>query len=617
MKLYNLLINFLLIALVYTNAVAQEDTVKVKELLASASDKTKPYTEIIKLTDDAIIVCDKINYPRGKADALNIKGKAYLKLGEYSGATNAFFEELELREKNPEWKNSSVGNVYTLIGESFRAVANFSLAIEYLNKALIINIEKKDEKEIAHTYNRLAAVYFEVIYRWGDTTAVYKAEEYANKSLEISKKLNEKDLTISTYNIIGVLYSVHKDFDNALKYFMLAVEEADKDSTYADKPNILNNMTGVYNIKGDYEKGLKYGLQSYELSKKSDIKVYIIGAARNLSDAYAKTGNYQKAFDYQVEANDLYVQIFDERKTAEIYGLQKKYETELEEKENKAKMTGKIIIGIAVILLVITISVGVYSRHKQQVLLNKGLSQKNELINTQKEELARSNIAKDKFFSILSHDIRNPLNGILGFSNILDSDFEQISDEEKKEYIGYLKTSSESLFRLIDRLLVWSRLQTGKVEINKEKINLYELISGVMGLQKANAIRKGIILDNEIHQEVNVIADKNVLDMVSRNLLDNAVKFTGAGGKITIKSETTDNNVLISFIDTGVGISKEDLNKIFLIDQKIVSKGTDSEEGTGLGLILCKEMLELIGSTLKVESEEKKGTRFFFELPLS
>ncbi|MCX6163785.1 MAG: HAMP domain-containing sensor histidine kinase, partial [Ignavibacteriae bacterium] len=375
--------------------------------------------------------------------------------------------------------------------------------------------------------------------------------------------------------------------------------------------------SSVYNEKKEYTKSIEYGLQSYELSKKSDIKVYIIVASRVLSDSYVKTGDFQNAFKYLIEAHNLYVKLYDERKTAEIYGIQKKHETELTEKEEKAKTTKRIIVGIALIFFLLIIGIGVYTRHKQQILLNKELAQKNELINIQKEELARSNAAKDKFFSILSHDIRNPLNGILGFSNALDSEFEEISNEEKKEYIGYLKTSSESLFKLIDRLLIWSRLQSGRIEINKEKINLYEIISNVICLQKANAIRKGIILENEIPSEINVIADKNILDMVSRNLLDNAVKFTEAGGKIIIKSKTTDNNVLISFIDTGVGISKADLNKIFLIDQKLTSKGTDSEEGTGLGLILCKEMLELIGAALKIESEEGKGSRFFFELPIS
>jgi|WetSurMetagenome_2_1015567.scaffolds.fasta_scaffold26050_4 signal transduction histidine kinase len=612
-----IIVVFTLTPIESVNVVAQEDTSKVRELLIKASDKTKPFTEIVKLADDAITVCDKINYQQGKANALNIKGRAYLKLGEYPDAMNAFFDELDLREKNPEWKNSSIGNVYNMIGESYRAVANYNLAVEYLNKALTINTEKKEEKEIAHTYNRLAAVYYEISFRWDDTSAIYKSEEFANKSIEINRNLNDDGITISSYNIIGAVNNSRKDFDNALKYFFLALTEANKDTTYADKPNILNNISSVYNIKEEYDKSIEYGLQSYKLSKKSDIKVYIIVAARVLSDSYVKTGDFQNAFSYLVEAHNLYVKLYDERKTAEVYGIQKKHETELIEKEDKAKTTRNVIIGIAMVFLVIIISIGGFSRHRQQVLLNKELAQKNELINIQKEELARSNVAKDKFFSILSHDIRNPLNGILGFSNILDSEFEQINDEEKKEYIGYLKTSSESLYKLIDKLLIWSRLQTGRLDIDKEKIDLNKIVSVVIGLQKANAIRKGIILENNLTENLYAKADKNVLDTVFRNLVDNAVKYTKAGGKVAVTSETIGNNIVVSIIDTGVGIEQQNIEKIFHIDQKTSSLGTDNEEGTGLGLILCMDMLALMGTSLKVESEKGRGSRFFFELPLA
>ncbi|MCX6163784.1 MAG: tetratricopeptide repeat protein, partial [Ignavibacteriae bacterium] len=237
---FSILVYLLLFLFSVLSVNAQEDTGKVKELLNSAKDKTKPFADIIKICDEAITVSNKINYQQGKADALNIKGRAYLKLGEYPGAMTAFFEELTLREKNTEWENSSAGNVYNMIGESYRAVANYYLAIEYLNKALKINEEKKDEKEIANTYNRLAAVYYEMSFRWNDTSANYISEEYAKKSLEISGKLKDNDLTISSYNIIGAVYSSRKDFDNALKYFFLALVDATKDTTYADRPNILN-----------------------------------------------------------------------------------------------------------------------------------------------------------------------------------------------------------------------------------------------------------------------------------------------------------------------------------------------------------------------------------------
>jgi signal transduction histidine kinase len=609
-----LYINF---AFCILSSYAQQDITEVRELIKSAQDKGKQFTEVLKISDDAISLAKKINYFQGEADARSINGNAHLKLGEYPEAVNDFIEELKLREKNPDWENSSVGNAYTMIGESYRAVSNYDLSIENLNKGLKINIEKNDYKEIAHSYNRLAAVYFELSFHLSDTAQNKISEDFARKSLEISEKIKNNELTISSYNILGSLYYQRKNPDGALNFYFIALNEADKDTTYSDKPNILNNISNVYLNTGNYGKSIEYGLQSYEMSKKSGIKVYVIVAARALSDSYSKIGDYKNAFAYLLEANNTYLELYDERKTAEIYGLQKKHESELTLQSENARAMRRITLGTALIIVVIIISVVIFTRHKQQVLLNKELENKNSLISSQKEELAQSNAAKDKFFSILSHDIRNPLNGMLGFSNILDSEFDELKDAEKKEYIGYLKTSSESLYKLIDKVLIWSRLQTKRIEITLEKINLYETVLHAIELQKTNSLRKGIILENNIPGSINVVADKNMIDMILRNLIDNAVKFTESGGKVSVGFEVKNKYVNISVNDSGVGMNKTDLERLFLIDSKNSSRGTDSEEGSGLGLVLCKEMLELMDSSLIVESEKGKGSKFSFDMPLS
>jgi|WetSurMetagenome_2_1015567.scaffolds.fasta_scaffold01743_4 signal transduction histidine kinase/tetratricopeptide (TPR) repeat protein len=611
---YVLVVLFYIFIVCFINTSAQDDTNKIKQLLISASEKTKSLPEIIAITDEAIKLSDNINYLQGKADALSIKGKTYLKIGDYSDALKAFWEELSLREKNPGWVNSSIGQTYNVIGESYRAVGNFDLALQYLEKSLKINEQKGETKELAYSYNRIAAVYHEIAMRKSDTSYSFKAEDFALKSIELNK--TDTNLIVNSYNIMGAANIYRNNLDVGLKYLFLALDLMEKDSANLDIPNILNNISGTYNTKGDFRNAIKYALLSNELSKKSGIQVYILVSARTLGEVYSKIGDFENAYRYMREAHDVYLRLYDDKKTAEIYGLQKKHELELSEKEENIKTTKIIFVSVFLFLMGLMIAVAVIIRHRQLVTINKKLADKNKVISKQKEDLVLLNASKDKFFSILSHDIRNPLNGILGFSNILDSDFNEIADEEKKEYIGYIKTSSESLFKLIDRLLVWSRLQTHKIELKIEKINLKEIISNVVDLQKANAIGKGIVLESEINDEsLYINGDKYMLDIVLRNLIDNAVKFTKAGGKVIIKSETKNKNVIFNVIDDGIGISKENLKNIFLVDQKILSKGTDKEEGTGLGLILCKEMLELMGTSLKIESEEGKGSRFFFELP--
>lgn len=591
---------------------AHGDTNTVRELLISTTDKTKSLPEIVDITDEAIALAENLNYLQGKADALDIKGRTYLKIGDYSSALKAFWEELSLREKNPDWDNSSTVHTFNMIGESYRAIGSFDLALRYLDKSIKINEQLKDNKELAYSYNRIAAIYHELSIRKSDTSESIQSEEIAFKSIEYDK--NNTDLIVSSYNIIGASRIFREDYDGGLEILFSALRLCENDSTYLDRPNILNNISSAYSLKGDYTNSLKYALQSYELSKKSGIQVYILVAARAISDAYSKLGDYKNAFLYLSEAHHVYLHLYDDRKTAEIYSLQKNHELELKEQNENAKTTKIKIIGVAVFVLIFTIFIGLFIRHRQQLKLNRELTYKNEIISKQKEELTSSNGAKDKFFSILSHDIRNPLNGILGFSNILESEFNEIDDKEKKEYIGYLKTSSESLFVLIDKLLMWSRLQTGRVDLKMENLNLKEIILYIMGLQKANAIKKGIVLESDISEDINVNADKYLLDTVLRNLVDNAVKFTEPGGKVTIQVDSEGDFININVIDEGVGINDKDIEKLFLIDQKIVSEGTAKEQGTGLGLILCKDMLDLMGTKLNVESEKGKGSRFFFRL---
>jgi signal transduction histidine kinase len=490
------------------------------------------------------------------------------------------------------------------------------LSQEYLGKGLVISEKEKNKVQTAFIYNRFAAVYHELSYRRSDSNYSYKAIEFADKSLDIYKQFSDTENIINNYNIIGAAYNFQGLYEESLRYLFLALGYADKDNTYKDKGNILNNIASVYNFKKEYDKAIKYALISNKTSKELGINAYIIGSARELATSYLKKGDFENAFRYLEESSNLYVTLFDERKTAEIYGLQKKHESDLIQQEENAKTIRLKIIGLSVISIILIVSSGIYIRHRKGIIINKELSKRNKLILEQKEELSRLNSAKDKFISILSHDIRNPLNGILGFSDILDSDYDKISEKEKREYIGYLKASSESLYKLIDRILMWSRLQRGNLKIKKEKLNLCEVVSVAVGLQKANAIRKGIVLENNIEGNIFLETDKNLLDTVIRNLVDNAVKFTNAGGKVNVYSEIKENVIAINVADTGVGIEKEHLDKLFEIENTVSQKGTAEEEGTGLGLTLCKDMLVLIGTNLQVESEKEKGSRFFFELPL-
>jgi PAS domain S-box-containing protein len=232
------------------------------------------------------------------------------------------------------------------------------------------------------------------------------------------------------------------------------------------------------------------------------------------------------------------------------------------------------------------------------------------------EELKTLNASKDKFFSIISHDLRSPFNSLLGITEFIAQSFDEMSPLDIKENISMIYQSTQKVYNLILNLLEWSRLQAGRFELVKEKINLNELIESTVGFYQYLADEKQINFTNQAHNNIDVNADRYMIETVLRNLITNAIKFTPKGGTISVSAIKTSNNARITVSDNGVGISAENQKKLFRIDTQFKSDGTAKEKGTGLGLILCKEFVEKNGGNISVESREDEGSNFFFTVPL-
>ncbi len=237
-----------------------------------------------------------------------------------------------------------------------------------------------------------------------------------------------------------------------------------------------------------------------------------------------------------------------------------------------------------------------------------------KLIATQ-NEMELLNKQKDKFFSIIAHDLRSPFSGMLGFTEILIEDYPTLPDEEKKFYIEGIYTSLKDLLTLIDNLLTWSRLNLNRVEFNPVEISLSAITNSVFKSQSIAATNKGVALQAEFDKDVKAFADSDMIETVIRNLVSNAIKFTNPNGVITIKASADGDLVKVEIADTGVGMKPEIANNLFKIDMQVTTKGTKGEKGTGLGLIICKEFIEKHGGTISVESEVGKGTTISFSLP--
>lgn len=226
------------------------------------------------------------------------------------------------------------------------------------------------------------------------------------------------------------------------------------------------------------------------------------------------------------------------------------------------------------------------------------------------------NATKDKLFSIIGHDLKGPLNNILGFSELIDREFDNISSEEIKKYNQFIYKSSKTITELLENLLTWSRAQRNILAINPQLIPIYFTVESGIGLLMQNALNKAIKIKNNVLPDVVAYADEEMVTIIIRNLVSNAIKFTKRGGEININAQQTDNHVIVSISDTGIGITPDHISQLFKPHENHSFIGTEGEKGTGLGLIICKDFVERNNGKIWVESDGKNGTTFFVMLPM-
>ena len=242
---------------------------------------------------------------------------------------------------------------------------------------------------------------------------------------------------------------------------------------------------------------------------------------------------------------------------------------------------------------------------------------KRKLENSNKE-LKNLVATKDKFFSIIAHDLRSPFIALLGFSEIIKDDFKDLSEASLLEYINIIYVTANDTYKLLDNLLQWSRIQLGKMDFAPEAFNLKKSVDQICHLLNLQSSQKDITLINSMPEDTVIYADNNMLDTIIRNIISNAIKFSTNGSSVVIGingSKSSPNDSVIYIKDKGKGIPYQDQNKLFKLDINYSTTGTNKEKGTGLGLILCKEMIEKHNGKIWFESVPDEGTTFFISLP--
>ena len=504
-------------------------------------------------------------------------------------------------------------------------VCNYSKQLDEAYEAFERVIQLKDQLEdhslIADAYFNRAITRREQL-QFAESLADHK------EALAIRRMLKDEKGKAISHNVIGTVYVALKNPQRALDNFNVALDIYRVQKDTAGQASVLNNIGALYHDQQQFDKAIENLKQALDYARTAGSNEEIKNALFNLSSAYKGVGQFQEALRYKDDYDGIAVMIKEEEDLRELVaqqaeselgvresqvsnleeaGRQKQLEIE-SQKEVQLYLLGIIALGGVVVLMILFL----YISNKRSSRKLKIINQKVQEQNLQLQEL---NATKDKFFSIISHDLKGPLNSLTSFSGLLINHTDSLSKDEIQLLAKDLDKSVKNLFNLLENLLEWSRSQTGNIEFKGESFDVSSLLELNKQLLEPQAQTKGISIVNSNNQSCLVNVHKHSINTVIRNLVSNAIKFTPAGGKITLTLAVTNGKVKISVSDTGVGMSQEVLAKLFRIDTKITTKGTADEKGTGLGLILCKDFVEKNGGTIWVESVVGKGSTFHFTLP--
>ncbi|HXJ97301.1 MAG TPA: tetratricopeptide repeat-containing sensor histidine kinase [Gelidibacter sp.] len=656
-------IDSLSVQLAYQN----QDTSKVDTSiqLIKALYKAKEYQKALLYISETDQLSSSLNYPKGVAEANYYKALIYAGRNDYYNAMDHFDKSKKLYV---ELKDAvGIANVSNQIGMIEINRGNYAAGLTNSLAAIKIFEDKNLYEDLSVAYNNLAEAY-------SKTHQIDKALEFNIKALTIRERFQDSSgIKISTKNIAR-LYSERKEHRKAIEYYEAVLGMIDPKTDQALRGEVLPRIGEEYLKFKDYDKAAEYLVQGLKYNRKTNDKEGLLRALNSISHLNLDKNNLKLAENQIYEAHDLAKKIGNSEELLKNYKLlmaldstkgkfQNAYKWQREyftlkqqlERENQPKLPTNtdsieesIVIDLPVenqilpaeepatntnqvknlkllsyglivaFLIVLTFLLLIYQKRKSTIKYTEELKNKNiqiqlqnDAILEQKLNLEEINSVKDRLFSIVSHDLKDSISSIKGFLDLLKEG--SISNQEFDELIPELSENANNASLLLFNLLNWSKSQMQNLESNPETFNIQEVFHDKINLVEQKIDQKRIVIIDESQREF-VYADKSMVEIIIQNLITNAIKFSRVGDIITISNKTHNGKSLICVEDTGVGISKENLGKLFK-NNNFTTIGTKNEKGTGLGLTICKELVELNHGRIWVESTENVGSKFYVELP--
>ncbi|MCC9166919.1 tetratricopeptide repeat-containing sensor histidine kinase [Pontibacter harenae] len=585
----------------------------------------------------AIELAQKTKNKNILAEAINNTGGGYYFLGDYENAANYFYQSLRLREQLKD--TVGISQIYNNIGNLFSVQNNHSQAFKLYNQSLELSVSVKDTFNTSRTLNNIGFTFQQL-------DSLDLSLKYFFQSLELKEAINHQIGIANTFNYIGNTYLKKKDYKQANSYFNQALTLSEQIDRAQSKTIALRGLAETHLQTGEAITALTYGKKALEVATKTQAKDEIRLTAEVLSKIYTQLGNFEQAHHFLSVFTAYSDTIRNEQAEHRITEMQVKYDIQKKETENiqlkaerdlQAKelayrnisqyLTATLLISVVVIAIIF------FKGRKHLQKVNAMLLQKNkeitqsslvleeqkealaaqaEALNNQKDELERINNLKDKLFSVVAHDLRGPFVSLKSIVQLMLSG--ALPENKKVHFLRIVEADQQNALWLLENLLTWAKAQMKGMEVLPVVVDIHKLTEENMKLLRAQADQKKVTLENSVAPFTYAVADKEMIKLVFRNLISNAIKFCKAGDNVTIAASEHKSDVTIAVKDTGIGMSPEQLNQLFS-DKNFTSRGTANEKGSGLGLQLCKDFVELNGGMIWVESTPGYGSEFKFTLP--
>lgn len=534
--------------------------------IGAAKITTGDINEAITSFVSAENIAGKIRSKEYLADALNYLAISYYLIDNFEEANRLSEEALKLSKKI--LYKDGIALAYEHLAIIKIKLGNFTEALQYNDKAFEIREERFDLASLSGLHYNYAVIYN----RLNDFD---RAIDYTKRSIELRTSYGNWNGVGSNYLTLGNIYLRANQLDSALFYLKRAYDIKIGTGDTRSITSIVKSLADVYERQNDFTNAYKY-LSYY----------------RTYSDSLF--GENSRRLASKVLAQQELV-----RKESEIKHLQdiNAYQSELQQFLIIIVFLSVLLSGALVIL---------YINNKKT----------NQRLNARNEELINFNKDKEKFFKIITHDLRSPFHPIIGYSELILSDIGKMNKDEIKEFVEHIHTSSVKVYDLLDNLLQWLSISTGKLEFKPAVFNLNNEISSIIDLFINNIENKSLTVTTDVDEDLYAFSDKSMFGIVFRNIFSNAIKFSNEKSLIEISAAKMNDFISLTVRDYGIGISYERLSGIFTNEMKS-TKGTADESGSGLGLLLCKEMTERNGGSFSIESKESRGTTVTVTIPLS